>query len=158
MNIDLILDTMNRCGVACLLLGGVNFLLRHEPVLTFDIDLWVEDTPDNLARCEKALAELEAQWGPSEADWRPVGRLAAGWLGKQAVYCLASPHGAIDVFLRVAGLPDWGRCRARAELRTTTAGTAYLGLCDADMLQCQLALPEGERRQDRIRALRKALG
>jgi hypothetical protein len=158
MNIDRILETMNRSGVAYLLFGGVNFLLRHGPVLTFDIDLWIDDTPENLVRCEKALAELQAEWGSSQADWQPVSRLAPGWLERQSVHCLSSPHGAIDIFRRVTGLEDWGRCQARAELRKTSAGIPYLGLSDEDMLECQLALPETDRRQDRIQALRTALG
>ena len=32
------------------------------------------------------------------------------------------------------------------------------GLADADMLECQLALEEGKRNEERIRALRKSLG
>jgi hypothetical protein len=38
MNIDHILQTFNTCEVDYLLIGGMNFLLRHEPVLTYDID------------------------------------------------------------------------------------------------------------------------
>jgi hypothetical protein len=157
MNIDHILETMNRCGVACLLIGGVNYLLRHGPVLTFDVDLWIEDTPENLSRCERALVELQAQWGPSETDWQNVAQRSAGWLGRQSVYCLTSPFGPIDIFRRVTGLGDWNACRARAEPRRTGGGIACLGLSDADMLQCQLALPEPDRRQDRIRVLKEAL-
>jgi hypothetical protein len=112
MKIDLILETFNRCDVAYLLLGGVNFLLRHDPVTTVDIDSWIED----------------------------------------------SPHGAIDVFRAVRGLSSWGECRSRAVAGFTPAGTPFVGLCDEDMLQCQMALPEGERKLDRIRTLRARLG
>ena len=47
MNVDRILETFNRHEVAWLLIGGMNFLLRHKPVLTFDVDLWVDDTVQN---------------------------------------------------------------------------------------------------------------
>ena len=93
MNVDQILKTLNAHQVAYILIGGMNFLLRHAPVLTYDVDLWIEDTPENLRRCEQALAELQAQWGPSEKDWGPVAGKASGWLGSQPVFCLTSPHG-----------------------------------------------------------------
>ena len=157
MDIDLILDAMNRHHVAYLLLGGVNFLLRHTPVVTFDVDLWIADTPENLASCEHALAEVGATWGPTENQWQPVADLKSGWIARQSVFCMTSPHGPIDIFRSVRGLDDWATCRSRAEAGTTAAGTPYLGISDRDMLQCQLALPEPERKLDRIRILEKSI-
>lgn len=156
MNVDHILATLNEHGVAYLLIGGMNFLLRHAPVITYDLDVWVEDTPENLDRCEQALAEMGAEWGASEADWMPVSRRPSGWLARQSVFCLTSPHGAIDVFRSVRGLDSWGTCRTRAYAGRTAGGVCFPGLSDRDMLESQLALPEGERRQDRIQTLRKA--
>jgi len=158
MNVDQILETFHRHQVAYILIGGVNFLVQHAPVLTYDVDLWIEDTPPNLDRCEKALADLQAEWGPSENDWQPVADKKPGWLAGQTVFCLTSPHGAIDVFRGVAGLESWSACRGRAPALHTAAGTVFRGLSDEDMLRCQLALPEAERKADRVRALRKALG
>lgn len=158
MNIDHILTVMNQCQVAYLLIGGVNFLLRHQPVLTYDIDLWIEDTPDNLARCERALAQLQAQWGAAMDDWGPVAQRPSGWLSQQPLFCLASPFGAIDIFRTVAGLDDWQQCKRRAVEGVTGGGVPYRGLCDADMLRCQLALPADEQNLQRIAILRQALG
>ncbi len=158
MNVDRILETFNRYQVACLLIGGMNFLLRHSPVVTFDVDLWIEDTPENLRRSEQALGELQAEWGRSRDDWGPVADKRPGWLRSQAVFCLTSPHGAIDIFCTVTGLDAWATCRGRAEPGRTAAGVSFLGLSDRDMLRCQLALPEAARNQDRIRALKRALG
>ena len=50
MNIDEILATMNRHGCQFLLIGGMNFMLRHQPILTYDVDLWVEDSDENRRR------------------------------------------------------------------------------------------------------------
>ncbi|MFM7138249.1 MAG: hypothetical protein ACKO1M_14480 [Planctomycetota bacterium] len=50
----------------------MNFLLRHEPVLTYDVDFWIRDTAAYLDRCDKALRQLDAAWGPTEQDWRTV--------------------------------------------------------------------------------------
>lgn len=157
MNVDHILGTLNAYHVDYLLIGGMNFLLRHAPVLTYDVDLWIEDTAENRDRCERALAELEAQWGASEEDWGPVAARGAGWLASQALFCLTSPHGAIDVFRSVKGLRDWAAARAQAQSGKTAAGTAFVGLSDHDMLVCQLALPESERKQARIQTLQQAI-
>lgn len=157
MNVDHVLETFNRHRVAYILIGGMNFLLRHAPVLTFDVDFWIEDTPENLDRCEKALGELQAQWGESENDWGPVADRKPGWISSQPVFCLMTPQAPIDIFRRLRGLGPWASCRCRAQQRTTPAGTAYVGLSDEDMLKCQMALPEAEQKQDRIRILKKAL-
>ncbi len=157
MNIDRILAALNDGQVDHLLVGGVNFLLRHRPELTFDVDVWIRDTPGNRGRCEAALAALGAEWGRDEASWGPVSRLPAGWLDAQPVFCMTTPDGALDVFRAVKGLPDWSACAARAVSGRTAAGVAYRGLCDADMLACQLALPPAERKEARISALRAVL-
>jgi hypothetical protein len=157
MNIDRILETFHRHRVAYLLIGGMNFLLRHEPVLTYDVDLWIDDTRQNRDRCEKALAELGAQWGTSDQDWGPVAQKTSAWIARHSVFCLNSPMGAIDIFRSVHGLSSWADCFARAERGTTGAGTPFLALSDADMLQCQMALPEQERKQERIRVLKQSL-
>jgi hypothetical protein len=157
MNVDRILQALNDGRVDHLLVGGVNFLLRHRPELTFDVDVWIRDSPDNLRRCEAVLASMGAEWGRDEASWGPVARLTAGWLDAQPVFCLTTPHGALDVFRAVKGLPDWSACSARAVSGRTAAGVGYRGLCDTDMLACQLALPPAERKEARIAALRAAL-
>ena len=157
MDVDHILDTLNRRGVDYLLIGGMNFLLRHAPVLTYDVDLWIADTPANRRRCEAALAELQAEWGVTEADWGPVAALSAGWLDRQSVFCLTSPAGAVDIFRAVKGLGAWETARARAVAGVTGAGTAFGALSDEDMLRSQEALPAAEQNTERLRRLRQAL-
>lgn len=156
MNVDFILRAFNACEVEYLLIGGMNFLLRHEPVLTYDIDFWIRDTAANLARCDAALRQLDASWGPTEESWRPVVE-QEGWLARQSVFCLTSPAGAIDIFRTVTGLPSWAACRERSVAGQTAAGVEYRGLCDEDMIACQLALPEGQRRHSRIESLQRAM-
>jgi hypothetical protein len=149
---------MNDQGVRYLLIGGMNFLLRHEPVLTYDVDLWIEDVPDNLVRCERALKSLDASWGPTEAEWKRVADLQPGWLARQAVFALATAQGAVDIFRSVAGLTDWRASYAESSPECTAAGVAYRGLSDRDMLRCQEALNPSERKETRIRTLRAAIG
>jgi len=157
MDIDLILSVFNRHAVRYLLIGGVNFLLRHKPALTFDVDFWIKDDPDNLRRCEAALIELKAEWGPTEAEWKPVTSWPSGWLARQPVFCLSSPAGAIDIFRSVCGLPDWSASWTESVEGRTASGVEYRGLSDGDMLQCQLSLTPESRKDDRIRELRRAL-
>ncbi len=158
MNVDRILDVFNRHSVDYLLVGGMNYLLRHEPILTYDVDIWVDDRPDNLTRCAGALVALDAAWGRTESDWKPVKNLPAGWLGTQTVFCLTSPHGSIDVFRNLVGLRSWADSKRSAVAGKTSSGTPYVGISDLDMLCCQLALDEKDRKQDRIRRLRAVTG
>lgn len=72
MNVDHVLATLGSNGLEFLLIGGMNFLLRHEPVLTFDIDVWIHDSASNLDRCEAAMSELDASWGATDEVWRPA--------------------------------------------------------------------------------------
>lgn len=159
MSVDAILAMMNRFQVQFLLIGGMNFALQHLPVLTFDVDLWIEDTPANRQRCHLALSELQAEWGKDDQDWKRVAeRTQADWLVGQAVFCLASPDGAVDIFREVPGLTDWQSAFDRSAEHTTDAGVPYRGISDADMLACQLALPQAQRKHERIRYLRALLG
>lgn len=131
-----------RHEVEFLLIGGMNFLLRHEPVLTFDIDVWINDTQMNLDRCELAMADLDASWGATEESRRPV-KEQTGWTRRQAVFCLTSPHASVDVFRAVAGLDSWAECKRRAYQGEIQSGVTFFGLSDVDMLACQLVLPPG---------------
>jgi hypothetical protein len=157
MNVDHILSVFNDSRVQYLLVGGMNFMLRHDPVLTFDVDLWIEDSPENRARCEQALAALDAEWGESEANWAPVANRSPGWLNKQSVYCLSTPHGAVDIFRRIEGLDDWAASYARSFNGHTSGGIPYAGLSDEDMLLCQKAIPDGKRSHARIAVLESAV-
>jgi hypothetical protein len=157
VNPGLILRTFGEHQVDCLLIGGMNFLLRHQPVTTFDIDFWIADEAENRARVARALSRLGAESERMDGSW---GRVSTeeDWLVRQPVHCLTSPAGAIDIFRFVHGLDSYEGCKSRAVVCKNEESTEYRCLCDEDMLQCQLALPEGQRRVDRIAQLRKALG
>ncbi len=149
MNTDAILATLNKHQVDYILIGGMNYLIRHKPVLTFDMDVWVRNTAANLVLLNRALRDLKAQWGPDDEQWGPV-RDDPQWLASQSVFCLTTEHGPLDIFREVRGLEaQYDRCRQDAAAAKTANGTSFLSLSDRDMLACQLALPEGERKLDR---------
>ena len=157
MNVDAILKSFADHAVDAILIGGMNYLLRHQPVLTYDVDFWVKDTDENLARVAAALRELGASWGRDEASWKPVPD-GFEWLHAQPVFCLSSAQGAIDIFRDLAGLEgQYEACRARATVCQTASGISYVSLADQDMIACQLALPEGLRRLDRVAYLENIL-
>ena len=157
MQVDLIVQTMVKHGVEFLLIGGMNFMLRHEPELTFDIDFWIDDTPENRAACEKALGALGAEWGPTESEWGPVAP-KVGWLSTQGVFCVTSPYGSIDIFRSVTGLGSWQESKRNAVPITTVGGASCWGINDKDLLACQTGLPTHLRKVKRVEYLKRQLG
>ena len=157
MNVDEILSRLNAEKVDYLLIGGMNFLLRHLPELTFDVDVWVLDNSTNLDRLNRALRSLGAAWGPTEQQWAPVSD-DWRWLETQPVFCLTTQHGALDIFREVHGLEGrYDECRKAATLTKTASGIPFYSLSDEHMLACQEALPVAERKQKRMEVLRLAI-
>ena len=52
------LDAMQRHGVRYLIVGGLAFIYHAKPRFTKDMDLWIEPTPENIRRANRALAEF----------------------------------------------------------------------------------------------------
>ncbi len=157
MNVDAMLRVLNEEQVDYLLIGGMNFLIRHLPELTFDVDIWARDEEENLRRLNRALRRLGAQWGRTEAEWLPVPE-DPRWLEWQSVFCLTTDHGALDIFRGVRGLEgQFADCKARSVRAETAAGVACPSLSDRDMLACQEALPPNEQKTRRMEVLREAI-
>ncbi len=134
MNVDEILRVLSDEQVDYLLIGGMNFLLRHLPELTFDVDIWVRDEAENLERLNRALGVLGAAWGEAENDWRPVPE-QGHWLQRQGCYCLTTEHGALDVFRDVRGLEGrYDECKVAGLYSKTSSGVPYHALSDEHML------------------------
>lgn len=157
MNVDAILAAFNGHGADYILIGGMNFFLAHQPVTTFDVDLWIADSEANRRATHGALVELRAEvsWSSKGDDWR---RLTnddpADWLVRQSVHCLFSPHGPVDIFRHVPGLEvGYAVLRGECPIRKTPSGIPFRSLSDELMILCQLALPEPLRKLDRIRSL-----
>ena len=156
MQVDVIFQRMAKHEVEFLLIGGMNFMLRHEPVLTFGVDFWINDNLVNRNAWEKALAELGAQWGPTESEWGTVAG-KVGWLTLQGVFCLTSPYGSIDIFRSVTGLGSWQESRKDAVSIHTVGGATCWGINDKDLLACQTGLPVHLRKANRVEYLTRCL-
>jgi hypothetical protein len=121
------------------------------------VDIWAGDEEEILRRLNLALRRLGAEWGRTEADWRPVPE-DPRWLQLQPVFCLTTDHGALDIFREVRGLEGrFAECKARCVRTATAAGVACPSLSDRDMLACQEALPPGEQKARRMEVLREAI-
>ncbi len=106
MQIDVIqiLRALQAQDVEFMVIGGMHFLFRHEPILTYDLDIWIRDTAENRSRCHAALVELDASWGETEASWRPIAERSDDWLARQSVFSVLTEYGPLDIFRSVAGL------------------------------------------------------
>ena len=157
MNIDRVLQSLAKNEVDYLLIGGVNFLLRHAPEITYDIDVWIADNPKNLERTVTFLKSIIAEWSAKEDDWKPVPDTTT-WLTLQPVFCLTSPIAAIDIFREVKGLENrYDVCKVAAIAAETASGVPFWALSDQHMLEAQLALPVNQQKSQRIEALNKAI-
>lgn len=157
MNVDRILETFEKHQVDYLLIGGMNYLLNHEPELTFDVDLWIRDDESHLKKTHLALIDLNAAWGFTENEWKTI-QGNYQWLQTQSLFCLTTSYGALDIFRVLKGLENqfdyyWKTSR----IQKTSTGISYRSLSDEGMLACQMALPVEIRKQKRIDTLSKAI-
>jgi hypothetical protein len=136
--------------VSYLLVGGLNYFLRHKPVTTQDIDLLIDDTPQNRRLCEIALVELGAEWGRRDEDWGSVSAKPNGWLSGQSVFCLLTRFGPVDIFLSIPGISNFSEARLRSVLFEIDPSTQVRLISTVDLLACQFAIPEIYRKRERI--------
>ena len=63
MNVDAMLRVLNEEQVDYLLIGGMNFLIRHLPELTFDVDFASQRArkPAGWRSCGEAIRRSETQ-------------------------------------------------------------------------------------------------
>ena len=97
-----LLRTLLRHGVVFCVVGGVAAQLEGAPVLTLDLDVLYDKSPDNLRRLLAALRELKARYRD------PAGRHIEPDMAKletMRMHLLATDLGALDVMGAVgAGL------------------------------------------------------
>ncbi len=157
MDIDRIFKSLFDEKVDYILIGGVNFLLNHEPILTYDVDIWFRNTDENKGRLNHVLLDLGAKWGESVETFALIPENPA-WLDRQVMFCLTTDAGSLDIFREVRGLEGaYDECYARSLEKKTNTGMIYRSLSDRDMLACQTALDPRDQKLDRIRVLKQVL-
>lgn len=107
-----VLRILNRHEVEVIVVGGVAAILQGAPLVTWDLDLVPNRTPENAQRLEAALAELDAFYR-EHADWRP--KPEARWLQGRGHHLLETAEGAIDVLGVVTGGRDYEALLAESD-------------------------------------------
>jgi hypothetical protein len=52
------LSLLNKHGAKYLIVGGLAFIYHAKPKYTKDIDIWIDPSPENVGRVNKALVEF----------------------------------------------------------------------------------------------------
>ena len=101
-----LLQLLNEFEVEYLIVGGFAVMKYGEPRYTKDLDVWVNDSPENSARVVAALRKFGA---PLEQD-----RITAEtFTNQQVVYQIGVAPVRIDILTRITGVefPDAWRKR-----------------------------------------------
>jgi hypothetical protein len=100
-----LLRALLRHQVDFIVVGGVAALLEGAPILTLDLDVLVDQTPENLASVLSALRELKARYRD------PAGRHIepdAEKLATLRLHLLETELGALDVLSTIGGELRYG--------------------------------------------------
>ena len=62
-----LLELLERFEVRYLIIGGLAFIYHAKPRYTKDMDLWIGPDPENIARANRALAEVPTCWNRTAA-------------------------------------------------------------------------------------------
>jgi len=93
-----LLRVLTRHGVDFIVVGGVAALLEGAPILTLDLDVLIDQSPENLGRVLAMLSELHARYRD------PAGRFIepdAGKLATMRIHLLQTDLGALDLLASI---------------------------------------------------------
>lgn len=102
------LSAFNKYNVRYILVGGFSVILHGYSRTTGDMDVWVEQTPENYKNIVKAFQDFGMPvFDMTEENFfhHPV------W----DVYTFGNPPAAIDILMKVKGL-EFGECYEKAVL------------------------------------------
>jgi hypothetical protein len=133
------LELLSRHDVRYLVVGGLAFIYHAKPRYTKDMDLWVEFTPENVARANAAIAEFGSPTLLS-AD------------RDDEVLQLGIAPDRIDFFLRMGALPFVDAWQRRIE---GAYGEVVANWIDLDSLLAIKSAIDAPRHQEDARVLRE---
>lgn len=108
-----LLRRLTEAGVDFVVVGGVAVILQATPRLTRDLDICYATTPDNLERLGRVLIQIGATLRGVGEDLPFVPD--ARTLRKTEMLTLSTREGNLDLLVRPAGSPVYGRLRSRAD-------------------------------------------
>lgn len=87
--------SLNASGARYLVVGGYAVALHGHPRYTKDIDIWIENTPDNASRVVKALDAF---------GFESMGLTEADFLAPDQIIQLGHPPNRIDLLTSLSGV------------------------------------------------------
>lgn len=108
-----LLRRLTEAGVDFVVIGGVAVILQAAPRLTRDLDICYATTPANLERLGRVLIQVGATLRDVGDDLPFVPD--AQTLRKTETLTLSTREGNLDLLVRPAGSPTYGRLRSRAD-------------------------------------------
>lgn len=95
------LAMLHRNNVDCIIVGGAAAVLAGAPVVTRDLDIVHQQTPENIQRLMTVLSELGAYFRPDPGRRRIPPR--ASDLAGNGQLNLATSTGELDILCRLSG-------------------------------------------------------
>lgn len=113
----------NRREVRFVVVGGVAAILQGAPIMSRDLDLVPDPSPENLTRVSKALV---AQRAHVVGVGRVLDLSEGEWLRASRFWNFDTTNGRLDLLLAPDGVDGWEALAATAEPVTLEDGTSVL--------------------------------
>lgn len=132
LDVDRIIEVLNRHGVDFVVIGGIAVLAHGNPRATFDLDFVASLARDNRRRLAAALEELDAQLAGVDAHLLDVDPTNPDDLGNGANWTMHTDAGRIDFLSDVPGGRPYDEIRLRSVQIDNLEGPSFrvVGLDD----------------------------
>lgn len=97
LDLERLLEVLDRCGVAFVLIGGMAALTHGSPFPTEDVDITPAAAPDNLKRLSAALRDLDARVRTEGIDGGLPFDHSADSLAAVGTWNLTTRYGDLDL-------------------------------------------------------------
>lgn len=114
LDLDRILEVLNRHGVDFVVIGGIAVLAHGNQRATLDLDLVASHTRENLRRLAAALDELNAELAGTDAHLLPADQTNPEHLANGANWTMHTDAGKVDFLSEVPGGRPYGEIRDRS--------------------------------------------
>jgi hypothetical protein len=141
-----ILSTLERHGVAYVVIGGLAATLHGASTVTFDVDIVPDPSPDNLERLSAALDELNARVRVEGIEGGLAFDHDSKSFGKMNMLSLVTTHGDFDIAFHPSGIPSYSQWSGNAN-RIEALGVHFQLGSLADVVQSKEA---ADRPKDRV--------
>jgi predicted nucleotidyltransferase len=132
-----LLASLNERGVRALIVGGYAFSYHARPRNTKDIDVWIEPTPENVARLLSALDDF---------GFGDIGLKAEDFLEPGQFVQLGYPPNRVDLLTSIKGVSFEEAWAGRVEDVVSGVRVRFLG--EADLIRNKKAVGRPQDQAD----------